>query len=265
MRPELECFNLKHRVFLVKNYYQYMGDYLCVKTKYEDQYKDSIEFPTFSYDIMMEIISLFERTGSVLKTQEGLPTATDSGSKPIERIFVKQEDELHVVEEQDTLKIPSTNNVQTEKVKDATEDMLSEAENPFSEDEDSNSHNTFQRTKSNQSKKYACNLCKESFSEFSDLKKHQIKMHVNENQTSVKVQDDEKGKEWRKTTQISRPLFKDSFTKEVSMDSASALQNTSMSDLGFLQLDQSNDAQQSLTGSAVTVSRKSFKNFISGH
>uniref|UniRef100_A0A1B0DMS1 Uncharacterized protein n=2 Tax=Phlebotomus papatasi TaxID=29031 RepID=A0A1B0DMS1_PHLPP len=38
------------------------------------------------------------------------------------------------------------------------------------------------------------------------------------------------------------------------MDSASALQNTSISDLGFLQLDQSDDTHHSLIGSAVTVS-----------
>uniref|UniRef100_A0A1B0DMS2 Uncharacterized protein n=1 Tax=Phlebotomus papatasi TaxID=29031 RepID=A0A1B0DMS2_PHLPP len=101
MKANLKGFSVKHRVFLVKNYYQFTGDFLCVKTKYEDNYRDSENIPEFSYDALMEIVNLFERTGSVMECPAKPP---ESSNQQIERIFVKEENPLGMIEEQDSLK-----------------------------------------------------------------------------------------------------------------------------------------------------------------
>lgn len=126
MRSEIDFFLLKHRIFLVKHFYQYNGDSLCVKTKYETNYKNCNESPKFSCDVLVEIVNLFEQTGSVFRPLER-DTEVSSFITPlychlirqwnlqatyqqIEQIYVKVEDPEEVsdndVEELDFLNSP---------------------------------------------------------------------------------------------------------------------------------------------------------------
>ncbi|XP_055706217.1 zinc finger protein 90-like isoform X3 [Phlebotomus papatasi] len=90
MRSEIDFFLLKHRVFLVKHFYQYNGDSLCVKTKYETNYKNCNDSPKFSCDVLVEIVNLFEQTGSVFRPLERALETTCQ--QQIEQIYVKVED-----------------------------------------------------------------------------------------------------------------------------------------------------------------------------
>uniref|UniRef100_A0A1B0CV51 C2H2-type domain-containing protein n=2 Tax=Lutzomyia longipalpis TaxID=7200 RepID=A0A1B0CV51_LUTLO len=67
MKNDLELFSLRHRIFLVKQFYQELGNFACVKNNYEDYYGGCSDSPLFSRDVLIEIIRLFEETGSVLK------------------------------------------------------------------------------------------------------------------------------------------------------------------------------------------------------
>ncbi|XP_055694636.1 uncharacterized protein LOC129796589 isoform X4 [Lutzomyia longipalpis] len=170
MRSELESFTLKQRVFLVKNYYQYTGDYLCVKTKYEDNYKDSNEYPPFSYDILIEIINLFERTGSVLKATEGAYGGTGQVIEQIYvRDFVKEEDPVVLPQE---VPIPSTSTARVGEG-DVTDDqeesmMWDQAEFPSGSSSDQDE---------NIAEKHVCDQCNVSFKNLEDWNGHQMKKH----------------------------------------------------------------------------------------
>ncbi|XP_059622246.1 zinc finger protein 91-like [Phlebotomus argentipes] len=99
MKSNLDVFLLNHRIFLVKHFYQFNGDCVCVKTKYESIYKS--ESPIFSSDVLMEIVSLFEATGSVFKPPDV--------QEDIEQIYVKVETVEEGIEsdEENVLKSPT--------------------------------------------------------------------------------------------------------------------------------------------------------------
>ncbi|XP_055694344.1 zinc finger protein 54-like isoform X2 [Lutzomyia longipalpis] len=104
MRSELDLFTLKHRIFLVKNFYQLNGDCMCVKTKYDCFYRNSSESPAFSSDVLVEIISLFERTGSVFRGPEAVTSLNLQGDcQQIEQIYVKVENPDEDVQEAETM------------------------------------------------------------------------------------------------------------------------------------------------------------------
>ncbi|XP_055706196.1 uncharacterized protein LOC129803561 isoform X4 [Phlebotomus papatasi] len=88
MKSELDFFLLHHRVFLVKNFYQCNGDYYGVKTKYEINYKDRNDSPKFSCDVLIEVVNLFEETGSVFKPPEN---TVQTACGQIEQVYIKTE------------------------------------------------------------------------------------------------------------------------------------------------------------------------------
>uniref|UniRef100_A0A1B0D7Q9 C2H2-type domain-containing protein n=1 Tax=Phlebotomus papatasi TaxID=29031 RepID=A0A1B0D7Q9_PHLPP len=70
----MESYSLKHRIFLVKQFYQELGNYACVKDNYEDYYGKTKDSPEFSKDVLIKIIWLFEQTGSVCnQSDKSLP------------------------------------------------------------------------------------------------------------------------------------------------------------------------------------------------
>ncbi|XP_055706197.1 uncharacterized protein LOC129803561 isoform X5 [Phlebotomus papatasi] len=94
MKSELDFFLLHHRVFLVKNFYQCNGDYYGVKTKYEINYKDRNDSPKFSCDVLIEVVNLFEETGSVFKPPEN---TVQTACEQIEQVYIKTEDPEEVL------------------------------------------------------------------------------------------------------------------------------------------------------------------------
>uniref|UniRef100_A0A1B0DMS4 Uncharacterized protein n=1 Tax=Phlebotomus papatasi TaxID=29031 RepID=A0A1B0DMS4_PHLPP len=88
MKSELDFFLLHHRIFLVKNFYQCNGDYFGVKTKYETNYKDRNDSPKFSCDVLIEVVNLFEETGSVFKPPEN---TVQTACGQIEQVYIKTE------------------------------------------------------------------------------------------------------------------------------------------------------------------------------
>ncbi|XP_059622951.1 zinc finger protein 595-like [Phlebotomus argentipes] len=94
MRTSLDLYSLKHRIFLVKQFYQELGDYACVKNNYEDYYGGCSDSPNFSKAVLVEVIRLFEETGSVLKcpsVYSGERTKFESSPLEIELVCVKTE------------------------------------------------------------------------------------------------------------------------------------------------------------------------------
>uniref|UniRef100_A0A1B0CRP8 C2H2-type domain-containing protein n=2 Tax=Lutzomyia longipalpis TaxID=7200 RepID=A0A1B0CRP8_LUTLO len=65
MRNNLNEFDIKQRIFLVKNFYQELGEFVCVKNNYEDFYGGRNTHPEITREVLTELINLFEETGSV--------------------------------------------------------------------------------------------------------------------------------------------------------------------------------------------------------
>ncbi|XP_059608236.1 uncharacterized protein LOC132256070 [Phlebotomus argentipes] len=172
MGGDLKSFALKQRVFLVKNYYQYMGDYLCVKTKYEDHYKDSLECPAFSYDILMEIINMFERTGSVIKTESFGETTIQS--RPIESVFLREEDPVSTV----GVKVEDQKKQVIFEVIDAN-DMLweSTAEEYSDLESDDEKQKSAKSSQLEPLHKRVCHPCERVFRKIEELEKHNSAVH----------------------------------------------------------------------------------------
>ncbi|GAB0100532.1 hypothetical protein DMENIID0001_165840 [Sergentomyia squamirostris] len=70
MPTDLDIFSLNQRIFMVKHFYQAWGDYVIVKKKYE-KYYDGEDDPDFSNYALIEVMNLFEKTGTVLKETAG--------------------------------------------------------------------------------------------------------------------------------------------------------------------------------------------------
>ncbi|GAB0087886.1 hypothetical protein DMENIID0001_022430 [Sergentomyia squamirostris] len=91
MKNKLDLFSLKHRIFLVKQFYQELGSYTCVKNNYEDYYGGCTDSPPFSTLILTEVIKMFEETGSVQKCSFDLARDHNNSSLDIELVCVKTE------------------------------------------------------------------------------------------------------------------------------------------------------------------------------
>ncbi|XP_059609059.1 zinc finger protein 227-like [Phlebotomus argentipes] len=66
MKSSLDLFGLEQRLFLVKNYYQELGNYTCVQYNYEDTFRPHTSGnPAFSREALKDLMNLFEDTGSV--------------------------------------------------------------------------------------------------------------------------------------------------------------------------------------------------------
>lgn len=70
MVNNLDAWSLKHRLFLVKHFYQELGSYTCVRYNYEDHFKNCKDSPAFSRAVLDEVIRVFEETGSVWRTSQ---------------------------------------------------------------------------------------------------------------------------------------------------------------------------------------------------
>uniref|UniRef100_A0A1B0DFG8 C2H2-type domain-containing protein n=1 Tax=Phlebotomus papatasi TaxID=29031 RepID=A0A1B0DFG8_PHLPP len=109
MKNTLELYSLKHRIFLVKQFYQELGNYVCVKNNYEDYYGGCSDSPIFSRDVLVEVIRLFEETGSVLKCPSIIPVQNakvEQSSFDIELVCVKTEEDTQE-EKQDDVDVKS--------------------------------------------------------------------------------------------------------------------------------------------------------------
>ncbi|GAB0093908.1 hypothetical protein DMENIID0001_091000 [Sergentomyia squamirostris] len=130
MRSELDVFPLRHRIFLVKHYYQAMGDLLSVKCQYEDHYSTTIA-PKFSNEALVEVIEMFENTGSVKRLGD------EQGINP----FLIFEEDPVPCPQSPTLSSQTTETVHTDEHSDFAEntsnaETLSNEEIPHSYDSD---------------------------------------------------------------------------------------------------------------------------------
>ncbi|GAB0093909.1 hypothetical protein DMENIID0001_091010 [Sergentomyia squamirostris] len=156
MKSNLDIFSLKHRIFLVKHFYQAMGDYMSVRTDYEKIYKK--DSPEFSIDALDEFIRLFEGTGCVFKWKEEALHEENE----IEQIYLNDEISPERDETDDSSPSPM-------KIED--QDDFMNLSDDFHENEPKSIPRNNQNTSSNA---YMCDLCGRDFKGIKKFKKHQL-------------------------------------------------------------------------------------------
>ncbi|GAB0093913.1 hypothetical protein DMENIID0001_091050 [Sergentomyia squamirostris] len=191
MRSDLDIYPLKHRIFLVKHFYQAMGDYMSVKNKYEKYYSDGEDDPEFSNDALVEVVNLFEKTGSVLKQTAGEASEVNNYNQ-IEQVYLRES----TVDGLDNVPIQlKAENTEDDSMMDMSDDIPTEDPEYLDEDSASESGRVLGSTVEG-TDVHGCELCGKVFTGIQSFQKHQL-THANETQFKCNVRNCQKTfKQW---------------------------------------------------------------------
>ncbi|GAB0086986.1 uncharacterized protein DMENIID0001_012270 [Sergentomyia squamirostris] len=167
MKSDLDIFSLKHRIFLVKHFYQAMGDYISVRRKYEKIYKK--DSPEFSVEALDEFIRLFEDTGCVFKWKEELSDVNFpfQHENQIEQIYLNEKTTLEGVDD-------TTSHEGLEVKVETEEDTFLSDDFPEDEPQFRESENIPTTDENTNSGVFMCDLCGKDIRGLKKFKKHQM-------------------------------------------------------------------------------------------
>ncbi|GAB0086987.1 hypothetical protein DMENIID0001_012300 [Sergentomyia squamirostris] len=168
MGKNLDIFLLKHRIFMLKYFYQEKGDLNRVKSKYEKRFRR--KSPKFSDEALDEIVNLFENTGSVF-SQERSEESEDYSQ--FEEVFVSDEVIPETVGElKDCIPILLKSEIQEDEVDCLSDDFPSEELEYL--DESLSESGRMLETNVEGKDVHACDLCGKGFTEIQSFLKHKI-------------------------------------------------------------------------------------------